>query len=73
MVDYRQTLSHRLTQNLLLKPKMLQSLEMLAMPLMELETHLKQELVNNPMLELQEQRDDEEDHSQNTEQQKEAQ
>jgi RNA polymerase sigma-54 factor len=52
---------------------MLQSLEMLAMPLMELETHLKQELVNNPMLELQEQRDDEEDHSQNTEQQKEAQ
>jgi RNA polymerase sigma-54 factor len=31
---------------------MLQSLEMLAMPVMQLETHLKQEMISNPMLEL---------------------
>ncbi|MBN2460715.1 MAG: RNA polymerase factor sigma-54 [Candidatus Cloacimonetes bacterium] len=61
MTRIRQTLSHKQTQNLLLKPKMLQSLEMLAMPLMELETHLKQEMITNPMLELKEQRDDEDE------------
>jgi len=40
---------------------MLQSLEMLAMPLLELETHLKQEMINNPMLEINEIQDEEED------------
>ncbi|MCK4652944.1 MAG: RNA polymerase factor sigma-54 [Candidatus Cloacimonetes bacterium] len=55
-----QTLAQRQTQTLLLKPKMLQSLEMLAMPLLQLETHLKQEMITNPMLELQEPREDEE-------------
>ena len=59
MTNIRQTLAQRQTQNLLLKPKMLQSLEMLAMPLMQLETHLKQEMITNPMLELQELRDEE--------------
>ena len=59
MTNIRQTLAQRQTQNLLLKPKMLQSLEMLAMPLMQLETHLKQEMITNPMLELQEPRDEE--------------
>lgn len=61
MSKIRQTLSQRQTQNLLLKPKMLQSLEMLAMPLMQLETHLKQEMITNPMLELQESRDDDDE------------
>ena len=56
----KQSISQKLTQNLLLKPKMLQSLEMLAMPLLELETYLKQELVNNPMLELLEQKPEDE-------------
>ncbi|HHE38164.1 MAG TPA: RNA polymerase sigma-54 factor [Candidatus Cloacimonetes bacterium] len=60
MNKLKQSLSFKLTQNLLLKPKMLQSLEMLAMPLMQLETHLKQELVTNPMLEIQELREDDE-------------
>jgi len=57
----RQTLSHKQTQNLLLKPKMLQSLEMLAMPILELQTHLKQEMITNPMLELKELRDEDEE------------
>ncbi|KQC03657.1 MAG: hypothetical protein APR54_09230 [Candidatus Cloacimonas sp. SDB] len=61
MSRIRQTMSQRQTQNLLLKPKMLQSLEMLAMPLLELETHLKQEMINNPMLEINEIQDEEED------------
>ena len=74
MADFRQTMEHRLSQNLLLKPKMLQSLEMLAMPIMQLETHLKQELITNPMLELLEQRneDDEADQDITKEQQREA-
>ncbi len=58
-MKFKQTLVQRQTQSLLLKPKMLQSLEMLAMPLMQLETHLKQEMISNPMLELLEYRDDE--------------
>ncbi len=66
MSRLRQNLSQRQTQSLLLKPKMLQSLEMLAMPLMQLETHLKQEMVTNPMLELQENRDEEEDEFKNS-------
>lgn len=58
-MKFKQTLVQKQTQNLLLKPKMLQSLEMLAMPLMQLETHLKQEMISNPMLELLEFRDEE--------------
>ena len=61
MTRITQTLTHRQTQNLLLKPKMLQSLEMLAMPLLQLETHLKQEMVTNPMLELVEFKEDEDE------------
>jgi len=61
MSRIRQTISQRQTQNLLLKPKMLQSLEMLAMPLLELETHLKQEMISNPMLEINETREEEEE------------
>lgn len=52
MSNIRQTSVQKQTQNLLFKPKMLQSLEMLAMPMMQLETHLKQEMISNPMLEL---------------------
>jgi len=42
-----------------LKPKMLQSLKMLALPILELESYIKQELVNNPLLELREEKDEE--------------
>ena len=61
MSKLRQTLSFKQTQNLLLKPKMLQSLEMLALPLLELEMHIKQELEKNPMLEIQDQKEENEE------------
>ena len=60
MVKFRQTLVQKQTQSMLLKPKMLQSLEMLAMPMMQLETHLKQEMISNPLLEIQELNDEDE-------------
>lgn len=47
-----QTLSIKQKQELALKPKMLQSLQMLTLPLMELELHLKQEIMKNPLLEM---------------------
>lgn len=46
-------------QELALKPKMLQSLKMLAMPILELEAYIKQELQNNPLLELRDEKDEE--------------
>lgn len=58
-MKFKQILVQKQTQSLLLKPKMLQSLEMLAMPMMQLETHLKQEMISNPMLELLEFHDEE--------------
>lgn len=42
-----------------LKPKMLQSLKMLALPILELESFIKQELINNPLLELRDEKDEE--------------
>lgn len=48
----RQILSIKQKQELALKPKMLQSLQMLTLPLMELELHLKQEIMKNPLLEM---------------------
>jgi RNA polymerase sigma-54 factor len=52
-------LSLKQKQELALKPKMLQSLKMLALPVLELESYIKQELVNNPLLELREEKDEE--------------
>jgi RNA polymerase sigma-54 factor len=54
-----QHLSLRQKQELALKPKMLQSLKMLSLPILELESYIKQELVNNPLLELREEKDEE--------------
>ncbi|PKN72690.1 MAG: RNA polymerase sigma-54 factor [Candidatus Cloacimonetes bacterium HGW-Cloacimonetes-3] len=54
-----QFLSLKQKQELALKPKMLQSLKMLALPILELESYIKQELVNNPLLELREEKDEE--------------
>lgn len=51
-----------------LKPKMLQSLKMLALPILELESYIKQELVNNPLLELREEKDEDDIDEKNFEQ-----
>lgn len=47
-----QNIAQRQTQNLKLKPKMLQSLNMLAMPILDLDLYLKNELIENPLLEI---------------------
>ncbi len=59
MASLEHILSLRQKQELALKPKMLQSLKMLSLPALELEVYIKQELVNNPLLELREDKDDE--------------
>jgi RNA polymerase sigma-54 factor len=58
MSSYRQTLGTKQTQNMALKPKMLQSLKLLTMPLMELETQIKVEMMQNPMLEIEDYEND---------------
>ncbi|MDD3051840.1 MAG: RNA polymerase sigma-54 factor, partial [Candidatus Cloacimonetes bacterium] len=67
MNSYKQIITHKQTQELAIKPKMLQSLEMLSMPLLELELHLKNELVENPMLELLDDDNDEDNDSNESE------
>ncbi len=54
-----QYLSLKQKPELALKPKMLQSLKMLSLPILELEAYIKQELINNPLLELREEKDEE--------------
>lgn len=54
-----QHLGLRQKQELALKPKMLQTLKMLALPILELESYIKQELENNPLLEIREEKDEE--------------
>ncbi|OQY37251.1 MAG: RNA polymerase sigma-54 factor [Candidatus Cloacimonetes bacterium 4572_65] len=52
-----QILSIKQKQELALKPKMLQSLQMLTLPLLELELHIKQEIIKNPLLEMRDEDD----------------
>jgi RNA polymerase sigma-54 factor len=59
MASLEHTLQLRQKQELALKPKMLQSLKMLSLPALELEVYIKQELVNNPLLELREEKEEE--------------
>lgn len=59
MASLQNILSLRQKQELALKPKMLQSLKMLSLPALELEVYIKQELINNPLLELREEKDEE--------------
>jgi RNA polymerase sigma-54 factor len=54
-----QHISLKQKQELALKPKMLQSLKMLALPILELESYIKQELESNPLLELRDEKDEE--------------
>lgn len=68
MSAMEQYLSLKQKQELALKPKMLQSLKMLALPILELESYIKQELVNNPLLELREEKDEDDIDESNFEQ-----
>ena len=54
MARIQQILSQKQEQRLELRPKMLQSLHLLSLPILELEMHMKHELITNPMLEMQE-------------------
>lgn len=60
MSRMNQNVSLKIKQELALRPKMLQSLKMLALPILELESYIKQELQQNPVLELREEKDGEE-------------
>lgn len=59
MASLEHILSLKQKQELALKPKMLQSLKMLSLPALELEVYIKQELINNPVLELRDEKEDE--------------
>ena len=52
--------SARLGQELRINPRMYQAMDMLYMPLLDLQQHLKQELLVNPFLELVEDEEEEE-------------
>lgn len=55
--------STQLRQELKINPRLYQAMDLLYMPLLDLQQHLKQELLNNPFLELVELEDDEEEDS----------
>jgi len=59
----RQGLSQhtQLKQELKINPRLYQAMDLLYMPLLDLQAHLKQELLNNPFLDMVEPEDDEED------------
>ena len=50
--------SVRLGQELKINPRLYQAMDMLYMPLLDLQQHLKQELLVNPFLELSDEEDD---------------
>src|SRR6478735_3435533 len=51
----------QLRQELKINPRLYQAMDLLYMPLLDLQQHLKQELLNNPFLDLVEAEDDEEE------------
>ncbi|MBW7934313.1 MAG: hypothetical protein H3C62_12065, partial [Gemmatimonadaceae bacterium] len=53
--------SVRLGQELKINPRLYQAMDMLTMPLLDLQQHLKQELLVNPFLELVEESEDEDE------------
>ncbi|HEX7942876.1 MAG TPA: hypothetical protein VF488_13780, partial [Gemmatimonadaceae bacterium] len=59
----RQGLSQntQLKQELKINPRLYQAMDLLYMPLLDLQAHLKQELLNNPFLDMVEPEEDEED------------
>ena len=59
----RQGLSQntQLKQELKINPRLYQAMDLLYMPLLDLQQHLKQELLNNPFLDMVEPEEEEED------------
>src|SRR3954447_23528040 len=53
--------STQLKQELKINPRLYQAMDLLYMPLLDLQQHLKQELLNNPFLDMVEPEDDEEE------------
>ena len=53
------TLSQRMDQRMILAPRMIQSMEILQLPIMALQERIQQELQENPVLELKETANDE--------------
>ncbi len=58
MTPINQNISSKMLQELALKPKMLQSLQLLILPQSELDMRIRQELMQNPLLELLEEEDE---------------
>ena len=52
------TMSQRLEQKMILAPRMIQSMEILQLPIMALQERIQQELQDNPVLELAEASDE---------------
>ena len=63
----------QLKQELKINPRLYQAMDLLYMPLLDLQQHLKQELLNNPFLEMVEPEEDEEENAEETDVQAEAQ
>jgi len=51
----------QLKQELKINPRLYQAMDLLYMPLLDLQQHLKQELLNNPFLDMVEPEEDEEE------------
>ena len=52
------TMTQRMDQRMILAPRMIQSMEILQLPIMALQERIQQELQDNPVLELKEASDD---------------
>jgi RNA polymerase sigma-54 factor len=59
--------STQLKQELKINPRLYQAMDLLYMPLLDLQQHLKQELLNNPFLDLVEEEEEEEEEQAETE------
>src|SRR4029450_3719837 len=59
--------STQLRQELKINPRLYQAMDLLYMPLLDLQQHLKQELLNNPFLEMVEPEEEEEEEGAETE------
>src|SRR5947208_10579059 len=58
LMQLNTSLSQRLSQQMVLAPRMIQSMEILQLPIMALQERIQQELQENPVLELQESSDE---------------
>jgi RNA polymerase sigma-54 factor len=61
--------STQLKQELKINPRLYQAMDLLYMPLLDLQQHLKQELLNNPFLDMVEPDDEDEEEGESTEEQ----